>query len=189
MEKRRCRINTSSRSIKARPVRARSLFDRARRVVAVAQKEFRADLPAAGLGRARPAGDLVDAGRRRSRGADAGRSEPARRSRRSASPTSARRPSSGTARPGEPIYNAIVWQDRRTAAHLRRSRRRATSRMIRAEDRPGDRRVLLGDQDRLDARQRARRARAGPKRASSRSARSIAGSSGSSPAARCTSPT
>ena len=43
---------------------------------------------------------------------------PARRpaiSRRSASPTSARPRSSGTAPPNRPIHNAIVWQDRRTA--------------------------------------------------------------------------
>ena len=45
---------------------------------------------------------------------------PARTSRRptstpSASPTSARRRWSGTARTGEPVHNAIVWQDTRTA--------------------------------------------------------------------------
>ena len=34
----------------------------------------------------------------------------------SASPTSARPPSSGIAQTGKPIHNAIVWQDRRTAA-------------------------------------------------------------------------
>ena len=45
-------------------------------------------------------------------------------SRRSASPTSARRRSCGTARPGEPIHNAIVWQDTRTGAARARVRRR-----------------------------------------------------------------
>ena len=49
---------------------------------------------------------------RRSRSAGARRR---RARRRSASPTSARRRWSGTARPAEPIHNAIVWQDRRTA--------------------------------------------------------------------------
>ena len=34
---------------------------------------------------------------------------------RSASPTSARPPWCGIARPGKPVYNAIVWQDRRGA--------------------------------------------------------------------------
>ena len=53
----------------------------------------------------------LDVGPRRAQphGADASRT-----SRRSASPTSARRRSSGTAT-GRPIANAIVWQDRRTA--------------------------------------------------------------------------
>ena len=38
----------------------------------------------------------------------------------SGSPTSARRRSSGTARTGEPVHNAIVWQDTRTDSDLRR---------------------------------------------------------------------
>ena len=46
----------------------------------------------------------------------------------SASPTSARRRSSGTASTGKPVYNAIVWQDRRTAAHLRRTAARTARR-------------------------------------------------------------
>ncbi len=49
--------------------------------------------------------EALDRGRRRARG----------RRRRSASPTSARRSSCGTAASGEPIHHAVVWQDRRTA--------------------------------------------------------------------------
>ena len=55
-------------------------------------------------------GRAGDAARRRR----AGRRR--RRWRRSASPTSARRSSPGTARPGSRYGRAIVWQDRRTAA-------------------------------------------------------------------------
>ena len=74
----------------------------------------RADLPEAGLGRARREGDLgAHAGGRR-RGA---RRRPARApttSRASASPTSARPRWCGTSTTGEPIHNALVWQDTRT---------------------------------------------------------------------------
>ncbi len=72
-------------------------------------------LPAARLGGARPAGDLED-GRALLPEGPGGRRRPARDVvRPSASPTSARPPRSGTARPGEPLARAIVWQDRRTA--------------------------------------------------------------------------
>ena len=40
-------------------------------------------------------------------------------------------------RSGEPIHNAIVWQDRRTARLLRRSQARRPRRPDRAQDRPG----------------------------------------------------
>ncbi len=74
-----------------------------------------ADLSAAGLGRARRRGDLGDAvGRRctkRSRKPGSARAT----SRRSASPTSARRRVVWDRATGRPIANAIVWQDRRTA--------------------------------------------------------------------------
>ncbi len=59
---------------------------------------------------------------------------------------------------GEPVYNAIVWQDRRTAEfcdHLRTQRRRDHP----AEDRPHPRRLLLRQQGQLDPCQRRRRAR------------------------------
>ena len=57
--------------------------------------------------------------------------------------------------------NAIVWQDRRTRRLCERLQgATGTSAMIRAQDRPGARRLLLRHQARMDARQRARRARA-----------------------------
>ena len=90
------------------------VFDRSARIVSVAQKEHRADLPAPGLGRARPRGDLAQrrggrAGRARQRAAaavrprGAGHRQPARVD-----------ASSGTARRGAPVHNAINWQDTRT---------------------------------------------------------------------------
>ena len=81
---------TSSRAI---------VFDEDGRIVATAPAGVPPDLPAARLGRARPAGDLGDADRRRGRGAEPGAGSGRGTSRRSASPTSARRRSSGTARP------------------------------------------------------------------------------------------
>ena len=54
-----------------------------------------------------------------------------RTSRPSASPTSARPPSSGIGAPGKPIHNAIVWQDRRTAGICDRLRARKLDRVIR----------------------------------------------------------
>ena len=74
------------------------------------------DLPPARLGGARPHGDLGHG----AAGPGGGRGQPPTstpsRSPPSASPTSGRPPSCGTSPPGEPVYNAIVWQCRRTAA-------------------------------------------------------------------------
>ena len=67
---------------------------------------------------------------------------------------------SGTARPASRSANAIVWQDRRTAPLLRRAARGRARGDFCAQDRPGDRRLLLRHQARMDARQRAGRARA-----------------------------
>ena len=78
-----------------------------------------AALPAAGLGRARPRGDLARASSARPRR----RSQPPASApptcTRSGSRTSARRRCSGTAATGRPVGPAIVWQDRRTAARCR----------------------------------------------------------------------
>jgi len=79
-----------------------------------------------------------------------------------------------------PVFNAIVWQDRRTFRRhrrpLARRRRTARARAHRAPARP----VLLGDEDRLDPRQRAGCPR--PRRARRSGVRqpSTRGSSGSS---------
>ena len=119
---------TSSRAI---------VFDHDGAIRARRAEGIRPDLSAAGLGRARPGRDLGLADRRRRRSARARASVAAEAtSRRSASPTSARRPSSGIARPGEPIYNAIVWQDRRTADFCDELKAQGAGETIQAQDRP-----------------------------------------------------
>ena len=138
-----------------------------------------ADLPAAGLGRARPAGDLGDADRpSRSRRSGGRRLRP--RDVAAIGITNQRETTIVWDREtGEPVYNAIVWQDRRTAEfcdRLKAGRARGTRP---AAHRPGHRRVFLRQQDPLDSRQRARARASGPTPASSRSARSIAGWCGS----------
>ena len=109
---------------------------------------------------------------RRGRGRDRGAR--ARRSPRSASPTSARRSSCGTARTGRPRHRAIVWQDRRTAARCDELRAAGHEPLIRARDRSRARPVLLGDQARVAPAPRA----ASPPTPTSRSAPSTRGSSG-----------
>ena len=97
---------TSSRAI---------VFDAGRRDRRHRPARVPPDLPAARLGRARPAGDLGSAARRRPRGA---RAAPASRPRDIAAIgiTNQRETTVVWDRStGEPIYNAIVWQDRRTA--------------------------------------------------------------------------
>ena len=68
---------------------------------------------------------------------------------------------SGTARTGEPIGNAIVWQDRRTAPTCDALRARGLEPLVPRADRARHRRLLLGHQARLAARPRRRRARRG----------------------------
>ena len=58
---------------------------------------------------------------------------------------------------GKPIHNAIVWQDRRTAARCAALREAGRREGDRGADRAGARPVFLGDQDRVAPRQRARR--------------------------------
>ena len=60
---------------------------------------------------------------------------------------------------GQPIYNAIVWQDRRTADFCDQLKAQGLEEKVRAKTGLADRFVLLGDQDPLDPRQRGRRAR------------------------------
>ncbi len=98
---------TSSRAI---------LFDHAGTIVAVAQKEFRQIFPKPGWVEHDPQ-EIWSTQAERRRGSRCSKRErsPRATSPPSASPTSARRRWSGIARPGKPICNAIVWQDRRTA--------------------------------------------------------------------------
>ena len=82
--------------------------------------------------------------------------------RASVSPISAKPPSSGIAQTGEPIYNAIVWQDRRTADYLRRACGAPVMKPeIAAQDRTSARSLFFREQDRLAARQCDGRARGG----------------------------
>ena len=97
---------TSSRAI---------VFGHDGRIVAAAQEEFPQILPGPGPGRARSRGHLVLAARGRPPGAGAGVARGRATSPPSASPTSARRRSSGTAHTGRPVANAIVWQSRASA--------------------------------------------------------------------------
>ena len=64
-------------------------------------------------------------------------------------------------RTGEPIHNAIVWQDRRTAGLCDELEGRGSRRRHPAQDGPRHRRLLLRQQAALDPRQRSRRARPG----------------------------
>ena len=89
---------------------------------------------------------------------------------------------------GVPVYNAIVWQDRRTADCLRSTEARRPRGLHPRAHRARDRRVFFGQQGRVDSRQRPGRARK-RRPASWRSGPSTAGWCGSSRAARPTSPT
>ena len=117
------------------------------------------------MGRTRSARDLGIADRRRRRSARSRGAAARRTSPRSASRTSARPPWCGIATTGEPVYNAIVWQDRRTAEFCERLKADGAGAHCAAEDGAAHRRVLLGEQDPLDPRPRAGRARAGRRRA------------------------
>ena len=77
-------------------------------------------LPATRLGRARCRRDLVHRQENRSAGAGRRRCRAASRWSPSASPTSARRRSSGIGTPVFPVGRAIVWQDTRTSGALAR---------------------------------------------------------------------
>ena len=155
------------------------VFDREARVRGARAGGIPADLPAAGLGRARPGRDLVVAIGRAARRARRRRASARATSPRSASPTSARRRCCGNARPASRSHNAIVWQDRRTAVDLRRASRsrdtppRSPRRPVSSSTPTSPARSSSGCSITCPARATARA------RASSRSAPSTAGSSGS----------
>ena len=89
------------------------LFDEMARPCATAQAAAHADLPGAGLGRARPRGDLALRDRNRPRGPRRGQ----RRAPSSAIGITNQRETTVVweRATGRPLANAIVWQDRRTA--------------------------------------------------------------------------
>ena len=97
---------TSSRAI---------VFDHDGMVRSLAQKEIPPDIPATGLGRAGRPGNLVFPARRGRRGNNPGRIDLCRY--RAIGITNQRETTLVWDRQtGLPIHNAIVWQDRRTAA-------------------------------------------------------------------------
>ena len=61
---------------------------------------------------------------------------------------------------GKPIHNAIVWQDRRTAALCQKLKKQGLEKKFTAKDRAAARPLFLRHQDRLAARQREGRAQA-----------------------------
>ena len=87
-------------------------------------------------------------------------------------------------RTGEPLHNAIVWQDRRTAARCDELRAEGLEDLVRRAHRPRDRPLLLGHQDRVDARARRGLARTGGRAVTCASARSMHGWHSSSPGGR-----
>ena len=95
------------------------IFDRQGRIVGMAQREFTQLYPQPGWVEQDPMEIWSSQYCRphRSRGPE--RASSPRRSPPSASPTSGRPPFCGTRHTGRPIHNAIVWQCRRTAAHVR----------------------------------------------------------------------
>ena len=88
----------------------------------------------------------------------------ARHRRPSASPTSARPPSSGTARPASPSTTPSSGRTAAPPDFCDELKRDGHDELDPRNDRPGDRRLLFRQQGALAARQRARRARRGPKR-------------------------
>ena len=167
---------TSSRSIKARPARAPSSSITTAPSSPSAQKEFTQIFPQPGWVEHDPQEIWATQIARRGRGARPRAGCGRATSPPSASPTSARRPSSGIARPGDPIHNAIVWQDRRTADFCERLKREGHEDAHPRAHRPGHRRLLLRQQDRVDSRQRPGRAGQGRgRRAGVRHHRHLAG--------------
>ena len=101
---------TSSRAI---------LFDAEQNIVGLAQKEFTQYYPRQGWVEHDPMEIYASQYAVMSEVIAQNGRGPCGTSRRSASPTSGRRPSCGSEDTGRPIYNAIVWQCRRTADIVR----------------------------------------------------------------------
>ena len=163
---------TSPRSTRAPRRRAACCSTRAGRIVSVSQQEHRADLPPARLGRARPgarSGRNVQYGRRRTRSTKAQLSP---RDIVAIGITNQRETTVLWDRAtGEPVHNAINWQDTRTDQLVARAGRRRRAGPLPRPLRAAARHVLLGAEDPLAARQRRRAARRAPRPATCCSAR------------------
>ena len=120
-----------------------------------------ADLSGAGLGRARPGGNLGDHGRDRAWRDGEGRSRRAARLPRIGITNQRETTVVWDRATGRPIHNAIVWQDRRTADACAALRQEGHEALISAAHRAPARSVFLRHEDRLAARPRRRRARRG----------------------------
>ena len=131
------------------------VFDVRGTIVALAQREFRQIYPAAGLGRARPEGDLELAARDRARGARARPASARPTSPRSASPTSARRRSSGTARPASRSATPSSGRTGAPRPPARRCKQRGLEPLVRERTGLVIDAYFSAHQARLAARQRA----------------------------------
>ena len=171
---------SSSRSI---------VFDRDGRIVAHRAAGIHADLSAARLGRARPDGDLGTASSATAREvlAKAGHHGRGHRRHRHHQPARDHRALGPRDRPAGAPRHRLAGPPRRPICARLRERRHG--RHHPRQDRPGDRRLLLGHQAALAARQRARRARRGrARRAGLRHRRQLADLAAHRRQA-CTSPT
>ena len=141
---------TSSRAI---------VFDHAGSIIAVAQKEFPQIFPKPGWVEHDPQRNLVHAGGRRSRGARQGETQRATDIAAIGITNQRETTVVWDRATGKPICNAIVWQDRRTAAICDRLKKREPGIADSPEDRPRDRRLFLRDEAPVDSGERERRAR------------------------------
>jgi len=71
---------------------------------------------------------------------------------------------------GQPVYNAIVWQDRRTADYCAKLKREGAEPMVRRQNRAAHRSLFFGHQDSLDFSKMCRARERGPRQASCGSA-------------------
>ncbi len=98
------------------------MFDPSGGIVALAQRELPQIFPQPGLGRARPRGDLGDADRSGRGGAREGRNRPGAIIAAIGITNQRETTIVWDRETGEPVHNAIVWQDRRTAELCERLR-------------------------------------------------------------------
>ncbi len=153
---------TSSRAI---------VFDGKQRIAGLGKMEFTQHFPHGWLGGARARGDLGDDAVVGQDRAEEGRAR-ARASIAAIGITNQRETTIVWDRAtGKAIYNAIVWQDRRTADACEKLKKAGHEKLIIEEDRAAARSLFQRDQAELDPRPRAGRAEARRGRASSPSAR------------------